>query len=112
MSEKSRYRSDGVMHATVNGIRIQEVFFRALARQRLAAAGTGSFFKKYYRWVIIGAVFLILGFTTDIMGDWLGLSEDMTDSLHHAELLIFGIMFVYAARILPKEAAEYLKEGK
>lgn len=70
---------------------------------------TGSFFKKYYRWMTLGAIFLFLGFTTDVVGGWFGVSENITEVLHHVELLIFGVIFIFAARILPKEAAEHIK---
>jgi hypothetical protein len=71
---------------------------------------TGSFFKKYYKLVIVGSIFLVLGFTTDITGDWLGMSEDLIGPLHHLELLIFGIIFVYAAKVLPEEAAKHMEK--
>lgn len=70
---------------------------------------TGSFFKKYYRWMTLGAVFLFLGFTTDIVGGWFGVSGDISEVIHHMELLAFGAIFIFAARILPKEAAEHIK---
>lgn len=69
----------------------------------------GSFFKKYYLWMTVGAVFLFLGFTTDVIGRWIGVPEDITDAVHHIELLVFGVIFIYAARILPKEAAKHIK---
>jgi hypothetical protein len=66
----------------------------------------GSFFKKYYSWMIIGTVFLFLGFAGDVFGEAVGLSENIVEFGHHLSLAIFGAMFVYASYILPKEAAE------
>ncbi|MDD4931795.1 MAG: hypothetical protein PHG66_06665 [Candidatus Colwellbacteria bacterium] len=73
---------------------------------------TGSFFKGYYRWIIVGAIFMFLGFTTDITGEWLGMSESVIDPLHHLELILFGVIFIYASRILPREASKYMENSK
>jgi len=69
----------------------------------------GSFFKKYYLWITVGTFFLFLGFAGDVFGSALGLSEETVEFGHHFSLVMFGIMFVYASYVLPKEAAEYMK---
>lgn len=70
----------------------------------------GSFFKKYYRWIVLGTTALMLGFLFEIFGDTLGWPETLIQTGHHTSLIIFEVIFVFAAGILPKEAAEYLKD--
>lgn len=76
---------------------------------------TGSFFKSYYRSMIGAAIALTLGFTIEPIADILGLTDDallMATHLHHTALAIASIVFIYAGRILPKDAANYISSQK
>ncbi|MBI5401502.1 hypothetical protein HZB05_01595 [Candidatus Wolfebacteria bacterium] len=66
----------------------------------------GSFFKQYYRLMIVAAIFFGLGFLLEIFGGVAGLSVDTEDVIHHILLIGAGIMFVYTGIIFPKEAAK------
>ena len=69
----------------------------------------GSFFKRYYKWMIFGACLMFLSFSVDSFGGWFGLMDDTADFIHHLLIIAFSGVFVIAARILPKEAAERIK---
>lgn len=72
----------------------------------------GSFFKKYYNWMVVGTIFLFIGFGGDVLGTSLGISEDFVNFFHHLALVLFGISFIYASYILPKEAAAKIGKKK
>ncbi len=66
----------------------------------------GSFFKKYYLLMITSSIALFLGFAVDLS------TAAGSDQLHHLALLLFGTIAIWAAYILPIEAAVYLKDKK
>ncbi|MDD5099121.1 MAG: hypothetical protein PHP35_02155 [Candidatus Colwellbacteria bacterium] len=72
----------------------------------------GSFFKGYYNWIIVGTAFLFIGFGGDVLGKYLGLSEEFVEVSHHLALVLFAASFIYASYILPKEAAKKIGEKK
>ncbi len=70
----------------------------------------GSFFKQYYRLLLIGVLALVAGFVLDIVYSDFLISMIIVKALRHIMFVTFGFVFVYAANILPKEAAEYMKD--
>lgn len=75
----------------------------------------GSFFKAYYRYMIGAVIALTIGFVLEPAGELLGLEEgmlDMISHIHHAALAIASILFIYASRILPKDAASYIEANQ
>lgn len=66
----------------------------------------GSFFKKYYRLMVIAAVTFGLGFLIEATGEYMGFEIYMVDIIHHVFLIIAAVMFVYAGIVFPKEAEE------
>jgi len=66
----------------------------------------GSFFKKYYKLMIIAAIVFGSGFLVETLGEFIGLSVDIVDTIHHIILIAAAIMFVYAGIVFPKEADE------
>lgn len=76
---------------------------------------TGSFFKSYYRYMVGASIALMLGFIIEPIADMVGLTEsalNMAEHLHHTALVIASILFIYAGRILPKDAANYIGSQK
>jgi hypothetical protein len=72
---------------------------------------TGSFFKLYYRYMTGASVFLMLGFIIEPFADLIGLTGSasmMATHLHHTSLVFASVLFIYAGRILPKDAATYV----
>lgn len=73
---------------------------------------TGSFFKSYYQYMVGASIALMLGFVIEPIAEMIGLSEAnlrMASHLHHTALVIASILFIYAGRILPKDAAGYME---
>lgn len=68
----------------------------------------GSFFKNYYRFMIVGALALTFGFLIEPVGDWIGLKEETIMLIHDLSLLIASGLFVYASYVLPNDARRYL----
>ena len=68
----------------------------------------GSFFKNYYRWMIIGAIVFAFGFFTEF-AELIGIDRSIAEGIHHLLLMIAGIIFVFTSLTLPKEASQYLK---
>lgn len=93
----------------VAGAAIALMFFFLNVR----AKGTliGSFFKKYYWLMIAASVSLFAGFFIKLPVVTL-LDPDSMEALHKLALLLFGTIAIWAAYILPIEAARYLKDKK
>lgn len=75
----------------------------------------GSFFTAYYRYMIGAVIALTIGFILEPIGELLGLEEgllDIVSHVHHAALAIASILFIYAGRILPKDAARYIEANQ
>lgn len=70
---------------------------------------TGSFFKKYYRYLTLASLAFGLGWATEFLAN-LGLAtHEGAEFYHHIILLIAGAIFVASSLHLPKEAAQYMK---
>ena len=68
----------------------------------------GSFFKNYYRWMVVGALIFTLGFSAEFI-KFFGVTENIADGIHHLLLMIAVIIFVITSLTLPKEASQYMK---
>ena len=70
----------------------------------------GSFFKDYYRAMVVAAVALLFGFMIDPAGIYVfHLTEFVAQQWHHIGLIVASILFVYAGYLLPKDAAQYME---
>lgn len=76
---------------------------------------TGSFFKSYYRYMMGASIFLTLGFVIEPVADMIGLKDNammLATHAHHTSLVIASVLFIYAGRILPRDAAHYIGSQK
>jgi len=71
----------------------------------------GSFFKTYYRQMIIGSLFFAAGFFTALL-ELFGVSELWANNTHHLLLIITGFIFVLTAISFPKEVGRIMQEPK
>lgn len=68
---------------------------------------TGSFFKRSYNWLTIGAVAFIISFLFEIAAFY-GLNDDVADTIHHILLLATGVIFIFVSLTFTKEATAYM----
>ncbi len=68
---------------------------------------TGSFFKRSYNRLAIGAVAFTVSFLIEI-ATFYGLNDDVADPIHHILLLITGVIFIFVSLAFTKEAAAYM----
>lgn len=62
--------------------------------------------------MIGAAIALAIGFGLEPIGELMGLAGgefEVVSHFHHAALAIASILFIYAGRILPKDAANYIE---
>jgi|GEM_PF-1364969 len=69
---------------------------------------TGSFFKKYYKWMIIGSIFFTFGFATET-AEVFGANDLIAEGLHNILLVLSVIIFAFSSIELPKEANKYMQ---
>jgi len=67
----------------------------------------GSFFKRSYSRLAIGAIAFIVSFLFEI-AVFYGLNDDIADIIHHILLLVTSIIFIFVSLIFTKEATEYM----
>ncbi|TRZ64342.1 MAG: hypothetical protein D4Q79_01725 [Spirochaetia bacterium] len=67
----------------------------------------GSFFKRSYNRLAIGATAFTVSFLFEI-ASFFGLNDDVADATHHILLLVTGVIFIFVSLIFTKEATEYM----
>jgi hypothetical protein len=99
---------EGIFSLTVNiiGIIFGLIFVGLNIKARRSLID--SFFKNYYRWMIIGAVVFTFGFFTEF-AEFFGVNKGISEGFHHSLLVVAGIVFVLTSLALPKEASQYIK---
>lgn len=68
---------------------------------------TGSFFKRSYNRLAIGAAVFIISFLIEI-ASFFGLNEDIADIVYHILLLVTGVIFIFVSLAFTKEATRYM----
>ena len=69
----------------------------------------GSFFKNHYRSMMTASILFSLGWVTEFLPEFNLTSLEVSEVLHHAFLLIAGILFVISSLYMPKEADKLMK---
>lgn len=67
----------------------------------------GSFFKRSYNRLAIGAVAFTVSFLFEIVAFY-GLNDDVADTIHHILLLATGVIFIFVSLTFTKEATAYM----
>lgn len=68
---------------------------------------TGSFFKRSYNRLAIGAVAFTISFLIEVAAFY-GLNDDVADIIHHILLLATGVIFIFVNLAFTKEATAYM----
>lgn len=90
----------------VLGVSLSLIFFILTIRGTQSLLG--SFFKSYYRLLMMAAIALFVGFVIEPLGSALSIDVELVELIHHIGLIIASGIFVYASYLLPRDAANYL----
>jgi hypothetical protein len=98
---------DFVHLLNVAGILLGIIF--VILNIRASQTLTGSFFKKYYRLMTVGAVIFAFGFLSAFTHVF-GADENLEMTLLHFSFLAAAAIFILTSIALPKEASKYMNE--
>ncbi len=70
----------------------------------------GSFFKVYYRYLVMASILFGLGWITEFFNYFGITSIGAANTMHHIFLLLSALLFIGASYYFPKEAAKLMKE--
>ncbi len=89
------------------GIMLSGVFLVLIIVDRRSLIG--SFFRHYYRFMMGAVVAMLFAFAVDPFGELLMLSNQAIGVLHNFGMIATTALLIYASRLLPRDAAAYMK---